>query len=101
VQQQWAEESLQRDDQEAEEEEEVLQHHGVVKESVAVVKSSYDPYSDFRESMVEMIVEKEIQQTADLEELLQCYLSLNEVEYHTVIVDVFTDVWQDLFGNCQ
>jgi uncharacterized protein (TIGR01568 family) len=99
VQQQWAEEILQRDDQEAEEE--VLQHHGVVKESVAVVKSSYDPYSDFRESMVEMIVEKEIQQTADLEELLQCYLSLNEVEYHTVIVDVFTDVWQDLFGNCQ
>jgi len=98
VQQQWANETLQRDDQEAEE---VLQHHGVVKESVAVVKSSYDPYSDFRESMVEMIVEKEIQQTADLEELLQCYLSLNEVEYHTVIVDVFTDVWQDLFGNCQ
>jgi hypothetical protein len=50
---------LQRNDQQAEEE--VLQHHGVVKESVAVVKSSYDPYSDFRESMVEMIVEKEIQ----------------------------------------
>jgi uncharacterized protein (TIGR01568 family) len=73
----------------------------VVKENVAVVKSSYDHYSDFRESMVEMIVEKEIQQTADLKELLQCYLSLNEVEYHTVIVDVFTNIWQDLFGNYQ
>jgi uncharacterized protein (TIGR01568 family) len=74
--------------------------HGLVKESVAVVKSSYDPYKDFRESMIEMIVEKDVQETGDLEELLQCYLSLNEVEYHTVIVNVFTDVWRELFGNC-
>jgi uncharacterized protein (TIGR01568 family) len=73
--------------------------HGLVKESVAVVKSSYDPYKDFRESMIEMIVEKDVQETGDLEELLQCYLSLNEVEYHTVIVNVFTDVWRELFGN--
>jgi uncharacterized protein (TIGR01568 family) len=73
--------------------------HGLVKESVALVKSSYDPYKDFRESMIEMIVEKDIQETGDLEELLQCYLSLNEVEYHTVIVNVFTDVWRELFGN--
>jgi uncharacterized protein (TIGR01568 family) len=51
--------------------------------------------------MVEMIVEKEVQQTTDLKELLQCYLSLNEVEYHTVIINVFTDIWQDLFGNYQ
>jgi uncharacterized protein (TIGR01568 family) len=49
--------------------------------------------------MIEMIVEKDVQETGDLEELLQCYLSLNEVEYHTVIVNVFTDVWRELFGN--
>lgn len=71
---------------------------GMVKESVAVVvESSYDPYKDFRESMIEMIVDQDIQETGDLEELLQCYLSLNEAEYHTVIVDVFTDVWHELF----
>jgi uncharacterized protein (TIGR01568 family) len=75
--------------------------HGLVKESVAVVKSSYDPYKDFRESMIEMIVEKDVQETGDLEELLQCYLSLNEVEYRTVIVNVFTDVWRKLFAQLQ
>ncbi|KAL3678176.1 hypothetical protein R1sor_021132 [Riccia sorocarpa] len=73
--------------------------HGRVKESVAVVKSSYDPYNDFRDSMVEMIVEKEIRGAIDLEELLRCYLSLNSAEYHSVIVKVFADVWRDLFEN--
>ena len=70
------------------------------KQRVAVVvESSYDPYNDFRESMIEMIVDQDIQETGDLEELLQCYLSLNEAEYHNVIVDVFTDVWHELFEN--
>ncbi|KAG6548788.1 hypothetical protein Mapa_009549 [Marchantia paleacea] len=73
--------------------------HGKVKESVAVVKSSYDPYTDFRDSMVEMIVEKEIQGAGDLEELLRCYLSLNSAEYHSVIVKVFADVWRELFAD--
>lgn len=72
----------------------------VVKESVAVVvESSYDPYADFRESMIDMIVDQNIQQTSDLEELLQCYLALNEPEYHPVIVDVFSDVWHELFED--
>ena len=64
-----------------------------------VVESSYDPYNDFRESMIEMIVDQDIRETGDLEELLQCYLSLNEAEYHNVIVDVFTDVWHELFKS--
>lgn len=70
------------------------------KERVAVVvESSYDPYHDFRQSMIEMIVDQDIHETGDLEELLQCYLSLNEPEYHNVIVDVFTDVWHELFES--
>lgn len=72
----------------------------VAKERVAVVvESSYDPYNDFRQSMIEMIVDQDIKETGDLEELLQCYLSLNEAEYHNIIVDVFTDVWHELFEN--
>jgi uncharacterized protein (TIGR01568 family) len=67
------------------------------KESVALVKSSYNPYNDFKESMIEMIVEKDIQESCDLEELLQCYLSLNAVEYHALIVEVFTEVWCEIF----
>ena len=70
------------------------------KERVAVVvESSYDPYNDFRQSMIEMIIDQDIHETSDLEELLQCYLSLNEPEYHSVIVDVFTDVWYELFES--
>lgn len=64
--------------------------------SFAVVKSSSDPARDFRESMVEMIVENNIEGSKDLEELLTCYLSLNSNEYHHVIVDVFKQIWFDL-----
>lgn len=66
-------------------------------DSVAVVKASYDPYHDFRESMVEMILENDIRTAEDLEDLLQCYLSLNSAEYHKIIVQVFSDVWGDIF----
>ncbi|XP_024368782.1 uncharacterized protein [Physcomitrium patens] len=70
------------------------------KERVAiVVESSYDPYNDFRQSMIEMIVDQDIKEADDLEELLKCYLSLNEAEHHNVIVDVFTDVWHEIFES--
>ncbi|KAK8950424.1 hypothetical protein KSP40_PGU002134 [Platanthera guangdongensis] len=62
----------------------------------AVVKSSTDPQKDFRESMVEMISENNIRSSKDLEELLACYLLLNENEYHDVIVKVFEQIWVDL-----
>ncbi|BBN15044.1 hypothetical protein MPTK1_6g16500 [Marchantia polymorpha subsp. ruderalis] len=68
-------------------------------DSVAVVKASYDPYQDFRESMVEMILENDIQTAEDLEQLLQCYLSLNSAEYHSIIVQVFSDIWRDIFDH--
>ncbi|KAK8511041.1 hypothetical protein V6N13_013454 [Hibiscus sabdariffa] len=64
--------------------------------SLAVVKSSLDPQRDFRESMVEMIVEKNIRASKDMEDLLACYLSLNSNEYHDVIVKVFKQIWFDL-----
>jgi uncharacterized protein (TIGR01568 family) len=49
------------------------------RRSFAVVKASMDPRTDFRESMVEIIAENKVD---DLEELLECYLSLNSWEYH-------------------
>ncbi|KAF7813832.1 transcription repressor OFP8-like [Senna tora] len=51
-----------------------LQGKGKVKDTFAVVKRSSDPYNDFRTSMVEMIVEKQIFAPKDLENLLQCFL---------------------------
>ncbi|XP_076885373.1 uncharacterized protein LOC143534881 [Bidens hawaiensis] len=65
-------------------------------DSFAILKSSYDPQEDFRDSMMEMIVEHGIRQREDLEELLACYLTLNCDAYHHLIVKVFKDVWLEL-----
>ncbi|XWS17258.1 hypothetical protein CRYUN_Cryun33cG0052300 [Craigia yunnanensis] len=70
-----------------------------VKDSFAVVKSSSDPYNDFRTSMVEMIVERQIFAAKDLEQLLQCFLSLNSYHHHRIIVEAFTEIWETLFPN--
>ncbi|KAL3326492.1 hypothetical protein AABB24_037251 [Solanum stoloniferum] len=67
-----------------------------VTESFAVMKSSRNPQKDFRESMVEMIVENNIRTSKDLEELLACYLSLNSDEYHDLIIKVFKQIWFDI-----
>ncbi|XP_057799626.1 transcription repressor OFP1-like [Salvia miltiorrhiza] len=67
--------------------------------SYAVEKSSRDPRGDFRASMVEMIVEKQMFAAADLERLLRCFLSLNSAAYHAVIFDVFSEICQTLFTN--
>ncbi|KAB5569888.1 hypothetical protein DKX38_003681 [Salix brachista] len=55
---------------------------GKVSESVAVVKKSQDPHRDFKRSMLEMILGRQIFEAEDLEELLQCSLSLNSRQYH-------------------
>ncbi|CAA0827540.1 Protein of unknown function (DUF1264 [Striga hermonthica] len=65
----------------------------------AVVKSSFDPQRDFRDSMVEMIRVKGICRPEDLEELLACYLALNSDEYHRIIIKVFRKVWFELKGD--
>ncbi|XP_057771698.1 transcription repressor OFP12-like [Salvia miltiorrhiza] len=65
----------------------------VVGGGVAVHTDSPDPYSDFRQSMVEMIEARDA--TADwefLNELLSCYLSLNPGHTHKFIVGAFADV---------
>ncbi|XP_047325605.1 transcription repressor OFP5 [Impatiens glandulifera] len=59
----------------------------------AVVKTSYDPHGDFRDSMMEMIEEQGIEKPDELEELLACYLTLNSDDYHDLIIKVFRQVW--------
>ncbi|KAK9108814.1 hypothetical protein Sjap_016874 [Stephania japonica] len=68
-----------------------------VKESFAVVKRSEDPYEDFKGSMLEMILAKEMFNVGDLEELLHCFLALNSRRHHGVIVEAFSDIWAILF----
>ncbi|CAN1121845.1 Transcription repressor OFP7 [Linum perenne] len=71
---------------------------GKVRESYAVVKKSEDPREDFKRSMAEMIMEKEMFHENDLEQLLQCFLSLNSKVHHGVIIQAFSEIWQDLFS---
>lgn len=70
-----------------------------VRESVAVVKKSEDPYEDFKRSMLEMIMEKQMFESSDLEDLLQCFLTLNSRQYHGVIVEAFSEIWEILFSD--
>lgn len=65
-------------------------------DSFAMVKCSFNPQQDFRDSMLEMIKEKRIRRPEELEELLACYLTLNSDEYHDLIIEVFRQVWFDL-----
>ncbi|KAL2456289.1 Transcription repressor OFP7 [Forsythia ovata] len=70
---------------------------GKVKESFAIVKRSKDPYEDFKNSMMEMILEKQMFEEKDLEQLLQCFLSLNSSNYHGIIVQAFSEIWEAIF----
>ncbi|VVB12541.1 unnamed protein product [Arabis nemorensis] len=69
---------------------------GTESESFAVVKCSSDPQKDFRDSMIEMIMENGINHPEELKELLVCYLKLNTDEYHDMIIKVFQQVHNDL-----
>ncbi|KAL3642707.1 hypothetical protein CASFOL_013522 [Castilleja foliolosa] len=68
-------------------------------ESVAVEKDSDDPYLDFRQSMLQMILEKEIYAKEDLKELLNCFLQLNAPYYHGTIVRAFTEIWNGVYSG--
>ncbi|KAE8726961.1 Transcription repressor OFP8 [Hibiscus syriacus] len=67
-------------------------------ESMAVEKDSDDPYLDFRHSMLQMILEKEIYSKDGLRELLNCFLQLNSPYYHGVIIKAFTEIWNGVFS---
>ncbi|KAE8709528.1 Transcription repressor OFP8 [Hibiscus syriacus] len=72
---------------------------GKVRESFAVVKKSFDPYKDFKRSMVDIILEKQVFEEKDLEQLLHCFLSLNSRHHHGVIVQAFSEIWEALFSR--
>ncbi|XXG47952.1 hypothetical protein AAC387_Pa02g2511 [Persea americana] len=72
---------------------------GKTQRSIAMVKLSNDPYGDFMSSMVEMIVEKQMYTTGDLEQLLYCFLLLNSPHHHQVIVEVFSGILETLFPS--
>ncbi|XP_028109843.1 transcription repressor OFP7-like [Camellia sinensis] len=70
---------------------------GKVKDSFAVVKESVDPYEDFKASMMEMILAKQLFEERDFKQLLEFFLSLNSRHHYEVIVDTFSDIWKTIF----
>nr|KAJ0226584.1 hypothetical protein LSAT_V11C100049740 [Lactuca sativa] len=68
---------------------------------VAMEKSSYNLREDFRESMMEMITANRISDPKDLRRLLNCYVSMNSEEFHSVILEVFHEVCSNLFLYCK
>ncbi|XP_020593775.1 transcription repressor OFP8-like [Phalaenopsis equestris] len=67
-------------------------------ESVPVVKESSEPYADFRESMVQMIVENDLYAWDELNDLLHRFLSLNSPRHHNLILHAFADLWSGVFS---
>ncbi|CAL5357972.1 unnamed protein product [Camellia sinensis] len=70
---------------------------GKVKDSFAMVMESMDPYEDFKASMMEMILAKQLFEAKDFEQLLKCFFSLNLRHHHGVIVEAFSDIWKTIF----
>ncbi|XP_043725154.1 transcription repressor OFP8-like [Telopea speciosissima] len=70
-----------------------------IEESVAVVKDSDDPYLDFRQSMLQMILEKELYSREDLRDLLDRFLQLNSPYHHGIIVRAFSEIWNGVFSS--
>ncbi|XP_040993441.1 transcription repressor OFP6-like [Juglans microcarpa x Juglans regia] len=67
--------------------------------SIAVEKDSSDPYQDFRHSMLQMILQKEIYSKEDLQELLNWFLKLNSPCHHDVIFKAFKEIWDDVVSD--
>jgi uncharacterized protein (TIGR01568 family) len=71
---------------------------GGLSVGVAVVKQSDDPLSDFRRSMVNMIVENRIVTGDELRALLRHFLALNAPHHHDAILRAFTEIWDEAFS---
>lgn len=65
--------------------------------SIAIEKDSNDPHEDFRNSILQMILEREMYTETDLQQLLQCLLQLNAPCHHKVIVQAFVEICEETF----
>lgn len=65
-------------------------------EGTAVVITTSNPYAEFRSSVLMMMVENDIcskcSSRLELEHLMRCYLAVNSLHHHPIIIQVFYDV---------
>ncbi|KAI9070616.1 hypothetical protein K1719_047424 [Acacia pycnantha] len=67
---------------------------GKLSGSIAVEMKSENPYNDFKQSILQMIIDRDIYSTTDLRELLQCFLQLNLPCHHQLILKAFSQICQ-------
>ncbi|XP_068650727.1 transcription repressor OFP5-like [Aristolochia californica] len=69
---------------------------GIFAESLCAVKYSFNPLSDFRDSILEMIQEVGVEDWEEMEELVYCYVVLNSADTHGFIADAFLSLCSSL-----
>jgi uncharacterized protein (TIGR01568 family) len=72
---------------------------GVFAGSICAVKYSTDPFTDMRESILEIIQDVGVCDWNDIEELVYCYIALNSSEVHGIIRDAFLSVCSSFEKN--
>ncbi|KAF8113340.1 hypothetical protein N665_0050s0001, partial [Sinapis alba] len=71
-------------------------HSPKIDKSVTVAKESINPFQDYKNSINQMIDERDIETEDDLKELLRCFLDINPPPHHSLIVRAFVDVCSHL-----
>lgn len=69
-----------------------------LRDSVAMTTYSTNPYLDFKSSMEEMVSAHNLRDWSCLQELLCCYLTLNEKKTHKYIAGAFADLLMNLIA---
>ncbi|KAK1295773.1 hypothetical protein QJS10_CPB15g00804 [Acorus calamus] len=72
---------------------------GFGKDTVLMAMASEDPYLDFKASMEEMVEAHGLREWSCLQELLHCYLRLNDRRTHRAIVLAFVDLLMTQFDK--
>ncbi|WZZ21827.1 hypothetical protein YC2023_123214 [Brassica napus] len=61
-----------------------------------MAKESINPFQDYKNSMNQMIDERDIETEDDLKQLLRCFLDINPPPHHNLIVRAFVDICSHL-----
>lgn len=69
---------------------------GDFADSICLVKYSNDPFSDIRESILEMVRSVGVRDWKEMEELVYCYIVLNPPEVHQFIEDAFLSLFSSI-----
>ncbi|XP_058086438.1 transcription repressor OFP13-like [Magnolia sinica] len=77
----------------------LIKEVGFCKEIITTPMTSMNPYMDFKLSMEEMVQAHGLKEWSCLQELLNCYLQLNDRTNHKTIIWAFVDLLMNLISE--